>query len=182
MKETIMNDLSEIRISAAELEQANLNEWGSLELHLLDQAAVVIPGEMTVMELLRTSDALRELSAGLLSCLGTACRPCDNCKADRPCRLMTEPIRPEVALPCSVLEEAGIPPESKLSCQAIPETGEIRVTESEPYDDLTDLRPDQLELLRESGLCLADLEEKLLDGKIVYGGEEKEIDFPSAEL
>ena len=40
-------------ITAEKLETANLSEWERLELHLLDQAAVVIPGHMTVMELLR---------------------------------------------------------------------------------------------------------------------------------
>ncbi len=36
-------------ISAADLEHANLSEWKRLELHLLNQAAVVLPGQMTEM-------------------------------------------------------------------------------------------------------------------------------------
>ena len=43
----------EIRIDAANLEEANLSEYNCLELHLLDSAAVVIPGEMTGKELLQ---------------------------------------------------------------------------------------------------------------------------------
>lgn len=44
MKKCVMNESAEIYISAVDIEAANLNEWQSLELHLLDQAAVVIPG------------------------------------------------------------------------------------------------------------------------------------------
>ena len=49
MKKIVINEPNEVFISAANLETANLNEWERLELHLLDQAAAVIPGEMTVM-------------------------------------------------------------------------------------------------------------------------------------
>ena len=57
MKKGIMNEPSEVYISAIDLENANLNEWESLELHLLDQAAAVIPGRMTVMEVIQIGRA-----------------------------------------------------------------------------------------------------------------------------
>ena len=47
MKQRLFEQKNEITIPAADLEQANLMGFDRLELHLLDQAAVVIPGEMT---------------------------------------------------------------------------------------------------------------------------------------
>lgn len=73
MKKFVMNDPSEIHISGADIEVANLNEWQRLELHLLDQAAVVIPGEMTVMEVVRTVESLQGLASDLLAAIGNAC-------------------------------------------------------------------------------------------------------------
>ena len=60
MNKFVMNEPSEVFISAADIEAANLNEWQRLELHLLDQAAVVIPGEMTVVEVIRTAESLQQ--------------------------------------------------------------------------------------------------------------------------
>lgn len=62
MKTILKEYPNEVHISVAELERANLTEWERLELHLLDQAAVVIPGQMTVMELLRTVEVLQSLT------------------------------------------------------------------------------------------------------------------------
>ena len=72
MNKFVMNEPSEVFISAADLEAANLNEWERLELHLLDQAAVVIPGEMTVMEVIRTAESLQGLASDLLAAIDEA--------------------------------------------------------------------------------------------------------------
>lgn len=81
MKNIIMNEPTEIHISTADIEAANLNEWEWLELHLLDQAAVVIPGKMTVMEIVRTAESLQGLALELLVAIGNACEKCDGCNS-----------------------------------------------------------------------------------------------------
>lgn len=53
MKQRTIENQTEVRITAENLETANLSEWERLELHLLDQAAVIIPSSMTVMEVIR---------------------------------------------------------------------------------------------------------------------------------
>ena len=78
----VMNEPSEVFISAADIEAANLNEWQRLELHLLDQAAVVIPGEMTVVEVIRTAESLQGLASDLLAAIGDACEICDGCNVE----------------------------------------------------------------------------------------------------
>ena len=169
MKKFVMNDPSEIHISGADIEVANLNEWQRLELHLLDQAAVVIPGEMTVMEVVRTVESLQGLASDLLAAIGNACEKCDGCNVELLCNLMKEEIRPEVSIPPEVLLGAGNDPDSKLSCEVDPENGTIRIVEADYSYDLTDLPPTLLDIFRACGVCLDDLEEKMKNEEIVYG-------------
>ncbi len=169
MTRSIKNYPNEINISAAELESANLNEWERLELHLLDQAAVVIPGRMTAMELIHVTEELQGLASDLLSVLGEACERCDNCQMDEPCNLMTEPTCPEISVPEYALKEAGLDSNSKLICSVEQGSGEILVTEANYRFDLSDLRPELLEMFRECDVCMSDLEDKLVQEAIVYG-------------
>lgn len=174
MKKIIMNDPSEIHISAVDLETANLNEWERLELHLLDQAAVVIPGEMTVMEVIRTVESLQGLASDLLAAIGNACEKCDGCNVELLCDLMKGEIRPEVSIPPEVLEEAGADPDCKLACEVDPESGAIHVVEADYRYDLSDVSPALLNTFRECGICLNDLEMKLKEETFVYGTEANE--------
>ena len=169
MKKAIVSDPCEVILSADNLENANLNEWERLELHLLDQAAVVIPGKMTVMEVIRTAEALQSLASELLAAIGESCAKCDGCKVELLCDLMKGEICPEVTIPPQVLEEAGVDPDSKLACEVDPESGEIRIVEADYRYDLSDVPQTLLDTFRECGVCLADLDEKLKEEKVVYG-------------
>ncbi len=163
---------NEVHITAENLEEANLNEWERLELHLLDQAAVVIPGKMTIMEVVRVSESLQEFATELLTAVGKACELCNLCNMEKPCDLMNGEIQPLVKVPAQAMEEAGIASDSKLTYTAMPEHGEIRITEAEYRYDLTDLPPSLLDAFRESGICISDLEEKLIQERIVYGADQ----------
>ena len=169
MKKAIVSDPCEVILSADNLENANLNEWERLELHLLDQAAVVIPGKMTVMEVIQTAEALQSLASDLLAAIGESCAKCDGCKVELLCDLMKGEICPEVTIPPQVLEEAGVDPDSKLACEVDPESGEIRIVEADYRYDLSDVPQTLLDTFRECGVCLADLDEKLKEEKVVYG-------------
>ncbi len=174
MKKIILNEPTEVGISAASLEAANLNERERLELHLLDQAAVVIPGKMSVMEAIRTVEALQGLASDILAAIGTACEPCDGCNVDLLCDLMMGKIQSEVYVPTQVLEEAGADPDGKFAYEVDPESGEIRVVEADYRYDLTDIPPTLLDTFRECGICLNELEEKLKAEVVVYGAEANE--------
>ena len=171
MNKFVMNEPGEVFISAADLEAANLNEWQRLELHLLDQAVVVIPGEMTVMEVVRTAESLQGLASDLLAAIGEACEKCDGCNVELLCNLMRGEIRPEISIPLEVLEEAGADPDCKLACEVDPESGAIHVVEADYRYDLTDVPPGLLDTFRECGICLTDLEEKMMREDVVYGVE-----------
>jgi len=140
----------------------------------LDQAAVVISGRMTAMELIRVTEALQGLASDLLFSLGEACESCDNCQADEPCKLMKGPICPEISLPEYALVGAGFDTDCKLVCAAEQGSGEIRVTKAGYRFDLTDLRPDLVEMFRECGVCMTDLEEKLIREEVIYGRDATE--------
>ena len=127
---TILDEYpNEVHISAAELERANLTEWKRLELHLLDQTAVVIPGQMTVMELLRTVEALQGLASDLQAALCAACEQCNNCETDEPCGQMKGEVQSEVNVPAYLLEEAGLGLNSKLTYKTDPESSAIHIVE-----------------------------------------------------
>ena len=140
---------NEVHISTAELERANLTEWERLELHLLDQTAVVFPGQMTVMELLRTVEALQSLASDLLAALCAACEQCNNCEMDEPCGQMKGEVHPEVEVPDYLVE-------------------------ADYHFDLTDIPAPLLDTLRECGVCMSDLEDKLVQEDVVYGTTETE--------
>ncbi|MCI8526990.1 MAG: hypothetical protein HFF17_14010 [Oscillospiraceae bacterium] len=169
MKKVIEQYPAEVYISPIDLEHANLNEWENLELHLLNQAAVVIPGQMTAMELIHTAEALQGLAADLFIELGRACELCDGCQIGMSCDLMKGEIRPEVNIPDYVLEKANYDPDYKLTFVVNDEDGKVQITEADHRFDLTDLSPDLVHTLRECKVCLADLEEKLMREEIVYG-------------
>lgn len=171
MKFILFPGNQEIRIDAANLEEANLSEYNCLELHLLDSAAVVIPGEMTGKELLQASQSLQRLASELLMVIVKACAPCDSCGREDPCELMTDTILPDVAVPYEELIEAGIDPDSKLSCEADPENHRILVFEAEGGFDLSDVDSDILEIFRECGICLQNLDEKLKRDIVIYNGD-----------
>lgn len=174
MNKFVMNDPSEIHISGADIEVANLNEWQRLELHLLDQAAVVIPGEMTIMEVVRTVESLQGLASDLLAAIGNACEKCDGCNVELLCDLMKGEIRPEVSIPPEMLAEAGTDSDCKMACEVDPESGTIHVVEADYRYDLTDISPNLLNTFRECGICLDDLETKLKEEAVVYGAEVNE--------
>ena len=174
MKKIIMNEPNEVFISAANLETANLNEWERLELHLQDQTAVVIPGEMTVMEVVRTAESLQGLASDLLAAIGEACEKCDGCNVELLCNLMKGEIRPEVSIPPEVLAEAEVDPDCKLACEVDPESGAIHIVEADYRYDLTDVPPTLLGTFCECGICLNDLEAKLRGEVVVYGTETNE--------
>lgn len=179
MKQCTIEKQTEIHITAENLETANLSEWERLELHLLNQAAVVIPGHMTATELIQVTEALQGLTADLLSALAGACDHCDKCQAEEPCKLMTGPIFPKISIPTCALEKAGLDPDCKLTCMVEQGSGKVQIVEANHRFDLTDLPPDLVDTLRACKVCFADLEEKMIREEIIYdrNAAESGIDF-----
>ena len=163
---------NEIIIRAANLEQSNLSGFDRLELHCLDYAAAVIPGEMTAMELISASEALQKLAADLLLVLLQACSACDNCGQEEPCELMCENAMSEET------DSKGEEPFGTSSTGEFTDITDPLDFEDQPtdFDDgyaLSDISPDMLKLLRESGVCMLNLKEALRNNLLIYSGGDK---------
>lgn len=143
MKQRLFEQKNEITIPAADLEQANLMGFDRLELHLLDQAAVVIPGEMTARELIEVGESLLKLTFSLVDVLLESCSDCDNCGQQKPCAFMTD-------------RWPGADSKSSFKKGL------------EDWMEFSRLSPDMQKLLRERRMCLLNLEEKLLNEDWVY--------------
>ena len=158
---------NEVIIREEDLERSNLSGFDRLELHRLNNAAVVIPGEMTAMELIRASEALQKLAADLLLVLLEACSACDNCGQEEPCELMNKNAM------SGELDSIGEEPCDVNSIEEFTNFTAPHDFEDQPtgFDDgyvLSDIAPDMLNLLRESGVCMLNLKEKLRTNLVVY--------------
>ena len=134
-----------------------------VDIHASADTAVVLRETMTAAELVRTIQFLRTATTNLLIHLAKACGPCDNCDADCPC-LKDEEAFP---IPDALLEEAGIPRGARLDVCA--EDGAIHITAAEG-PDLRDVPADLLELFRQTGICLDELDGLLRENGVIYGG------------
>ena len=163
---------NEVIVRAEDLEQSNLAGFDRLELHCLDHAAAVIPGEMTAMELISASEALQKLAADLLLVLLQACSACDNCGQEEPCELMGERAMPEEP------DSKGEEPVNDGYTEEISDVAVSLDFEDQPtdFDDeyaLSDISPDMLKLLQESGVCMLNLKEALRNNLLIYSGGDK---------
>ena len=159
---------SEVLITESNLEQANLTQFSCLELHMLNYAVVVIPGEMTGIEIIRASQSMQEMASEMLMGVIKNCKFCDNCGRDKPCELMTSEILPDIIVPTEELLEAGIDLKSKLTCEADPEKRRLLVYETDEEFDISDIAPGILDLFRDCGVCLRSLDEIIRQNCIVH--------------
>ena len=76
----------------------------------------------------------------------------------------------KIELDDDLRKEAGIPTDAKLSLYVDEEDHTITVCEAGYDHDLRDIPPYLLEMMAFSGICLGELEERLMVGDIIYGG------------
>jgi bifunctional DNA-binding transcriptional regulator/antitoxin component of YhaV-PrlF toxin-antitoxin module len=137
-----------------------------LELHILDGGVAVTKAEMSAMDMVNLIAALSNLVMDLGAQLALTCGQCDECGY---CEAFCgdEPVR----LPDYVLDEAGLPHGCKLEAY-VDDDGNITVNEADYAYDLSDVPPDLLEVFRKSGVCVHELEERLMEDDIIYTGAE----------
>lgn len=143
MKQKLFEQKKWITVSAEDLDQANLTGFDRLELHLLNQAVVIFPGEMTASELIEVSDSLLKLAAELVNGLLKSCTDCDSCGQQEPCALM-----------------AGKSGNEDYGTALSEESADISL--------FTQISPELQKMLREHRICLLNLEEKMQTGAWVY--------------
>lgn len=149
------------------LELSGFEKGGTVEICALPEAVVVLKREMTAMELIRAVDSLQRLAVELNRHLAEVCGPCEDCGGDGECPALPE--RTRTALPEAVREEAGIPADAKLCAWPGNDPGTVTVGQADYRYDLTDVPEWELSTLAMMGVCLGELEERLMAEDIVYG-------------
>lgn len=171
-------------------ELSGFTDKDTLELHAAEGILVFLKDRMTALEVAKTIESLSSLASELVVILAAACGICDNCgdENNTDCtdcgRCQNSPAEwvaccplchdlldesQSIRIPDYVLEEAGIPAGAKLEAFANGESGEITVTEAEIQQDINDVPPGILSVLAASGICLAELDELILQDSIIYG-------------
>ena len=181
----------QLGIPAQACEACGFSEKDMLELHGSEGALVITKSRMTALELANAIDTISYIASELTVALA-ACGLCDNCGEENPktcaacaelngckdtpadsvancplcCDLMDGSQK--IQIPDYILEDAGIPKDAKLEAFADDE-GEIVVTEAEYQKDINDVPPGILSVLVASGVCLAELDELIMQEEVVYG-------------
>lgn len=153
-------------IAAVTLEESGLGSGSPTEVHALPNAVLLLRGEMTALEVIQAAAALDKMATELLTVVANACGTCDGCENGCPFE-DGEPVEEKLDIPDYLLEAAELPEDAVLTAVADPETHEIIVTAVE--EDISDVPPEQLELLSSCGVCLGELNDKIVRGEIVYG-------------
>lgn len=167
MKYPTKNDIS---ISNAVLKLAKLQNAERLELTAATGSVIVTSGRMTAKELLSTVQSLTGRAAELMTLLRLTCGDCTNCSEecayrDRP---ITELSRPAVVVPDWARQDAGLAGDAKLDCYVDEDTHELTVVEADYAHDLSDVPPELLFALHQSGCCLSALEDALMEDDVIY--------------
>ena len=175
------NQMPQIGLPADACKRSGFTDKDTLELHAGQNALVFLKDKMTVLEVANAIQSLSALAADLTVVLASACGLCDNCGEGcedgcpagwvAGCSLCHDLLDESqtVRIPGYLLEEAGIPADAKLEACTDEDSGEITVTEADIQQDITDVPPGILAVLAQSGVCLAELDELIMQEEIIYG-------------
>ena len=154
---------SRMVIPSEVLEASGISVDQCVELHQLRHCVAVLQGKLTAYELIEVILDLNKMSEFLVVQLAKACGTCDgcgDCANENKCGIVVPP---------ELLDELGLPRNTKLEACADHDDGLILVGPACYEHDLTDIPDDFLEMLSDSGICLDVLEEHLMAEDTVYG-------------
>ena len=154
-------------IPNAVMELGGFEKGAPVEIRALPDAVVVLKREMTAMELIRAVESLQRLAMELNRHLAGVCGPCEDCSGDGDCP--AEPAHTRTAIPDEVRKDVRIPANAKLCAWPGEQEGTVTVAQADYRYDLTDVPEWELSTLAMMGVCLGELEERLMAEDIVYG-------------
>lgn len=161
IKECFDNNVS---LSNEILNAADLTGCEEIELNTLENAVVAMKTTMNAMELIRVAEGLKNLSEELIVHLAGICGRCHDCSY---CERFEE--FDEIIVPDYLLEEAGIPKDAKLCACTEEDSGEIIVMQADYDYDIADVPKFVIDIFEMSGICIRELEERIMMEDIVYG-------------
>ena len=161
IKECLDNNIS---LSDEILNAADLTGCDEIEFNTLENAIVAMKTTMNAMELIKVAEGLKNLSEELIVHLAGICGRCHDCSY---CDRFEE--YDEIIVPDYLLEEAGIPKDAKLCACTEEDSGEIIVMKADYDYDIADVPKFVIDIFEMSGICIRELEEKIMMEDIVYG-------------
>ena len=167
--EKTLDENGKLTIPASALRLSGFLPGEKLSLRTLDSIAVVMPKEMTAMDIVSAIEGLGELSVGLLATLNDVCGTCEDCNE---CFLdkLADPATPSrIHLPHNMLEELGLESDAKILGCLDKDSGDVLLELAEYASDIEDVSQDTMGLLATAGIALCKLNEHLKEGDIVYG-------------
>ncbi len=153
-------------IPRSALKLAGMAEREELEMHTPKGAVILTRKQMTTAELVETIDSLGVLASRLISHLLDVCGKCEDCWEDGECPFGADSY-PD--LPALLRQEAGIAQDAKLVASVNEDDHTVTLFPAQFIHDLRDVSPALLTALKESGVCLGELEEHLMREDVVYG-------------
>ncbi len=178
------NEYPEIMLPERACELCGFDGEDTLELHTGEDILVILKDKMTAIELVYVISMLSEMATDLTVSLAKACGMCNNCGGEDNGTGKNDPAKwvescslcrdlmddsQNIYIPDYLLEEAEISSSVKLEASADKAGGEITVTKAGNQYDISDVPPGILSVLAESGICLAELDELIMQEEIVYG-------------
>ncbi len=161
IKECLDNNIS---LSNEILNAADLTGCEEIEFNTLENAVVAMKTTMNAMELIKVAEGLKNLSEELIVHLAGICGRCHDCSY---CERFEE--FDEIIVPDYLLEEAGIPKDAKLCACTEEDSGEITVMQADYDYDIADVPKFVIDIFEMSGICIRELEERIMMEDIVYG-------------
>lgn len=151
-------------LPVTETAEKKIGDVGQLEATTINNGVVLMKSKMTAMEVIQTVEDLRDMMEGLILNITNEvgiCKQCENCEEVK--------AAVNIKIPNFILEEAGIPSNSKLCAYTNEDSGEVTVVEAEYKHDLSDVTENTIQLFKEIGICMSGLNDCLMTEKIVYG-------------
>ena len=161
IKESLDNNVS---LPNEILNAADLTGCDEIEFNTLENAVVAMKTTMNAMELIKVAEGLKNLSEELIVHLAGICGRCHDCSY---CERFEE--FDEIIVPDYLLEEAGIPKDAKLCACTEEDSGEIIVMQADYDYDIADVPKFVIDIFEMSGICIRELEERIMMEDIVYG-------------
>ncbi len=161
IKESLDNNIS---LPNEILNAADLTGCEEIEFNTLENAVVAMKTTMNAMELIKVAEGLKNLSEELIVHLAGICGRCHDCSY---CERFEE--FDEIIVPDYLLEEAGIPKDAKLCACTEEDSGEITVMQADYDYDIADVPKFVIDIFEMSGICIRELEERIMMEDIVYG-------------
>ncbi|KTE90779.1 hypothetical protein AT727_23595 [Desulfitobacterium hafniense] len=161
IKESLDNNIS---LPNEILNAADLTGCEEIEFNTLENAIVAMKTTMNAMELIKVAEGLKNLSEELIVHLAGICGRCHDCSY---CERFEE--FDEIIVPDYLLEEAGIPKDAKLCACTEEDSGEIIVMQADYDYDIADVPKFVIDIFEMSGICIRELEERIMMEDVVYG-------------